>query len=85
MLKHDLAEFFEDNLLSYRKFNHVTEVYDDFIQKNLIDIDKVVLIEEKRIKHNSPELFDSEISEAIKNPDRLLRKFKKSTLHIDVA
>ena len=85
MLKHDSAEFFEDNLLSYRKFNHVTEVYDDFIQKNLIDIDKVVLIEEKRIKHNSPELFDSEISEAIINPDRLLRKFKESTLHIDVA
>lgn len=85
MLKHDSAEFFEYNLLSYRKFNHVTEVYDDFIQKNLIDIDKVVLIEEKRIKHNSPELFDSEISEAIRNPDRLLRKFKKSTLHIDVA
>lgn len=85
MLKHDSAEFFEDNLLSYRKFNHVTEVYDDFIQKNLIDIDKVVLIEEKRIKHNSPELLDSEISEAIRNPDRLLRKFKKSTLHIDVA
>lgn len=85
MLKNDSAEFFEDNLLSYRKFNHVTGVYDDFIQKNLIDIDKVVLIEEKRIKHNSPELSDSEISEAIRNPDRLLRKFKKSTLHIDVA
>ena len=85
MFQHDSAEFFEDNLLSYRKFNHVTEVYDDFIQKNLIDIDKVVPIEERRIKHNSPELFDSEVSEAIRNPDRLLRKFKKSALHIDVA
>ena len=45
--------------------------------------DKVAPIKERRIKHNSQEWFDSEISEAIKNRDKLLKKFKKSRLHID--
>ena len=35
-----------------------------------------------RIKHNSQEWFDSEISEAIKNRNKLLKKIR-SRLHID--
>ena len=49
----------------------------------MVAIDKVAPIKERRIKHNSQELFDGEISEAIKNRDKLLKKFKKSRLHID--
>ena len=49
----------------------------------MVAIDKVALIKERRIKHNSQEWFDAEISEAIKNRDKLLEKFKKSRLHID--
>ena len=49
----------------------------------MVAIDKVVPIKERRIKHNSQEWFDGEISEAIKNRDKLLKKFKKSRLHID--
>ena len=35
------------------------------------------------IPRNSQEWFDGEISEAIKNRDKLLKKFKRSRLHID--
>ena len=38
---------------------------------------------ERRVKHNSQEWFDGEIFEAIKNRDKLLKKFKRSRLHID--
>ena len=49
----------------------------------MVAIDKVASIKEIRIKHSSQEWFDSEISEAIKNRDKLLKKFKRSRLHID--
>ena len=41
--------------------------------------DKVAPIKERRAKHNSQELFEGEISEAIKNHDyrKLLKKKKK--------
>ena len=44
-------------------------------------LNKVAPIKERRIKHNYQELFDGEISEATKNRDKLLEKFKRSRLH----
>ena len=49
----------------------------------MVAINKVAPIKERRIKHNSQEWFDGEIFEAIKNRDKLLKKFKRSRLHID--
>ena len=49
------------------------------IDEIMVAIDKV----ERRIKHNSQEWFDGEISEAIKNHDKLFKKFKRSRSHID--
>ena len=49
----------------------------------MVAIDKEAPIKERMIKHNSQERFDGEISEAIKNRDKLLKKFKKFRLHID--
>ena len=46
----------------------------------MVAIGKVARIKEKRIKHDSQEWFDCEISEAIKNRDKLL---KKPLSHID--
>ena len=46
------------------------------MMKIVVAIDKVAPIKERRIKHNSQEWFDGEISEAIKNRDKLLKKFK---------
>ena len=40
-------------------------------------------VRERRIKHNCHKWFDGEISEALKNREKLFRKLKKSTLHID--
>ena len=71
------------NFLSYQNFNDAAEAYDDFIQKIMVAIDKVAPINKRRLKHNSQEWFDGEISEAIKNRDKLLKKFKRSRLHID--
>ena len=87
LFKHYLADLFKESLTSinfpnYLNLNDATVAYDDFIQKIMVSIDKVAPIKERRIKHNSQELFDGEISEAIKNRDKLLKKCKKSRLHI---
>ena len=42
----------------------------------MVAIDKVAPIKEIRIKRNSQKWFDVEISEAIKNRDKLLKKLK---------
>ena len=86
--KHYLADLFKETLTSinfpnYQNFNDSTEAYDDFIQKIMVAIDKVAPIKERRIKHNSQEWFDGEISETIKNCDKLLKKLKRSRLHIN--
>ena len=86
--KHYSADLFKETLTSmnfpnYQNFNDATEAYDDFIQKIMVAIDKVAPINKRRLKHNSQEWFDGEISEAIKNRDKLLKKFKRSRLHID--
>ena len=82
------ADLFKETLTSinfpnYQNFNDATEAYDDFIQKIMVAIDKVAPIKERKIKHNSQEWFDGEISKAIKNRDKLLKIFKRSILHID--
>ena len=71
------------NFPNYQNFNDATKSYDDHIQKIMVAIDKVAPIKERRIKHNSQEWFDGEISEAIKNRDKLLKKIKRSRLHIE--
>ena len=79
--KHYSADLLKETLTSinfpnYQNFNGATEAYDDFIQKIMVAIDKVAPIKERRIKRNSQKWFDVEISEAIKNRDKLLKKLK---------
>ena len=86
--KHYSAGLFKETLSSinfpnYQNFNDATEAYDDFIEQIMTAIDTVAPIKERGIKHNSQEWFDGEISEAIKNRDKLLKKFRRSRLHID--
>ena len=86
--KHYSVDRFKETLTSmnfpnYQNFNDATEAYDNFIQKIKVAIDKVAPIKERRMKHNSQEWFDGEVSEAIKNRDKLLKKFKRLRLHID--
>ena len=46
-------------------------------------IDIVAPIKSRRIKQNSQEWLDGEVAEKISVRDKLFKKFKKSTLHID--
>ena len=84
--KHYSTDLFKETLTSipnYQNFNDATEAYYDFIQKIMVAVDKVAPIKERRIKHNSQGWFDGEISKTIKNLDKLLEKFKRSSLHIN--
>ena len=79
--KHYSADLFKENLTSmnfgnYQNVNDAAGAYGDFIQKIMVAIDDVAPIKERRIKHNSQKWFDGEISEAIKNRDKLLKKFE---------
>ena len=55
----------------------MNDAYSNFIQKLMEVIDKVAPVKSKRIKRNSQEWFDSEISEKIIIRDKLLKKYKK--------
>ena len=71
-----MVDLFKETLTTIN-FNDATEADDDFIQQIMVAIDdKVAPIKERRIKHNSQEWFDGDISEAIKNRDKLFKKFK---------
>ena len=46
-------------------------------------IDKVAPVKSKRIKRNSQEWLDSEISEKLIIWDKLFNKYKNTRLHVD--
>ena len=49
----------------------------------LKEISGMKSVKERRIKHDSQEWFDGDISKTIKNRDKLLKKFKRSRLYIN--
>ena len=65
----------EINFPKYKNFDSVNDAYSNFIQKLMEVIDKVVPVKNKRIKRNSQEWFDSEISEKLIIRDKLFKKF----------
>ena len=73
----------EINFPEYKSFDNVNEAYSKFIQKLMEVIDKVSPIKNKRIKRNSQEWFDSEISEKLIIRDKFFKKYKKTRLHVD--
>ena len=86
--KHYTVDLFEEessklNFPNHLNYNEINEAYNDFIQKIMSVIDKVVPIKERRFKQNSQEWYDGEIADEIKNRDKLFKKFKNSKLHID--
>ena len=62
---------------------NVNDAYSNFMQKLSKVTDKVLPIKSKRIKRNSQEWFDSEISEKLIIRDKLFKKYKKTRLHVD--
>ena len=61
----------------------MNDAYSNFIQKLMEVIDKVAPVKNKRIKRNSQEWFDSEISEKLIIQDKLFKKYKRTRLHVD--
>ena len=61
----------EINFPEYKKFDYVNAAYSNFIQKLM---KAVSAVKNKRIKRNSQQRFDSEISEKLIIFDRLFKK-----------
>ena len=57
--------------------------YSKFIQKVMGVIYPIKTIKSGRIKQNSQEQFDGELTEKISVHDKLFKKFEKSKLRID--
>ena len=57
--------------------------YVDFIQKVMQVIDLTTRIKSRQIKQNIQEWFDGEKAEKISVLNKLFKKFKQSTLHIN--
>ena len=86
--QHYTADLFEQelsrlNFPNNHNFNDINEAYNDFIQKIMNVTDKVTPLKERQVKQNSQEWFDGEITNEIKNCNKLFKKFKKSKLQID--
>ena len=61
----------------------MNDAYSNFIQKLMEVIDKVAPVKSKRIKRNSQEWFDIEISGKLIIRDKLFKKYTKTRLYVD--
>ena len=68
---------------NYETFNDVNRAYDDFFEKLINAINKIAPMKVTRMKNDTPDWFDLEISEKIDLRKKLLRKFKRTKLDID--
>ena len=87
-LKNYSPEIYEEALrklsfLNYELFDDIDTAYENFIQKVIAVIDNLALSKNKGIKGTLQNWFDAEIMEKISDKDKLLKKFKKSRLHVD--
>ena len=67
----------------YETFNDVNRAYDDFFEKLINAINKIAPMKVTRIKNDTPDWFDLEISEKIDIRNKLLCKYKRTNLNID--
>ena len=74
---HTIDSYEKINFPEYKNFDNVNDAYSNFIQKLMEVIDKVAPVKNKRIKRNSQEWFDSEISEKLIIRDKLFKNYKK--------
>ena len=71
------------NFPSHQNYNEINEAYNDFIQKIMSVTDKVVTINERRLKQNYQRWFDGKIADEIKNRNKLFQKSKKPKLRVN--
>ena len=87
-LKRYSAEAFKNALEkidfpNYEIFSSVDFAYSDLIKKISDTIDNIAPLKELRVKNNTQDWFDNEVTEAIHFREKRFKKFKKSNLHID--
>ena len=70
------------NFPSHQNYNEINDAYNDFIQKIMSVTDKVVAINERRLKQNYQRWFDGKIADEIENRNKLFQKSKKPKLRI---
>ena len=68
------------NFPNYEEFNNIDDAYGNFHCKLFKVIDKIAPFKSSRIKNKTPEWFDLEISDKIKDRRKKFQKFKKSRL-----
>ena len=71
------------NFPSHQNYNEINDAYNDFIQKIMSVTDKVVAINERRLKQNYQRWFDGKIADEIENRNKLFQKSKKPKLRIN--
>ena len=87
-MKHYTTDYYKEALKqidfpNYEHFGDVNEAYSNFFQKLMTVIDKVTPYKSKQVKGNTQKWFDGEVLEKLNLRNKLLKKFKKSRLHID--
>ena len=70
------------NFPECKNFENVNDAYSNFIENLMEVIDKVASVKNKRLRGNSQEWFDKEISEKLIILDKLFKKYK-TRLHVD--
>ena len=87
-LKNYAADYYKKALKqvdfpNYENFGDSNEAYSNFFQKLMRVTDKIVPYTSKWLKGNTQKWFDGEVLEKLNLRNKLLKKFKKSRLHID--
>ena len=87
-LKHYTVNVFVEklqkvNFSNYERFSCIDAAYTDFLNKLMKVVNEIAPSKEIRIKNNTQEWFDREVSELIHACEKLFLKFKMSKLHID--
>ena len=88
LLKKYTADYYKEALKqvefpNYESCGDVNEADSNLLQKLMTAIDKIAPYRSKRAKGNTQKWFDGEVLEKLNLRNKLLKKFKKSRLHID--
>ena len=87
-LKNYTPELFREELTKinfpdYNIFSNVNIAYLDLVEKILSVVDKIAPFKDLRVKKNTRDWFDDEVTEAIQLREKRLKHFKSTKLYVD--
>ena len=71
------------NFPDYNTFSNFNIAFLDLVKKILRVVNKIAPFKDLRIKNNTQDWLDDEVTEAIKLREKRLKYFKSTKLHID--